>query len=77
MEKCRHTVCWVLLGGYFHKPRCHTSITMQLHLLHVWRVMVGREALGFHGEGAESGLWQAGGTTKKMPPRFLYFFPSG
>lgn len=44
-----HSVFWVLLGGYFCKPLCCTSITMQLHLLHVWRLMVGREALGFHG----------------------------
>lgn len=47
---------------------------MQLHLLHVWRLMVGREALGFHGGGADSGLWQAGGTSKKMQPHFPYFF---
>lgn len=47
MEKCRHSVCWVLLRGYFCKPHCCASSRMQLHFLHVWRVMVGRESWGF------------------------------
>jgi len=78
-EMRSRAVCWVLLGGDFPKTRCPASITMQLHLLRAWRLVVWRGTLGFHGGGAGSGcgrlVAQRVGTPKKTLPHFLCFLP--